>query len=298
MEGHFGKGKVFDEMYNTTSFVAYQENNYLDKKALMDQSVNSIDSNYKCYYEAQIYEEGAQWKNQNDECEMCFCQRGRVKCESEICLKLRCKEQIRIPGQCCPICKNNLAKYASYNNQSCYFEGEKKYHLIGTKWHPFIPPFGFDRCTVCMCTENAQIKCKRNECPTLPCSEKDSYRENPMDCCKKCRAATKSFELIDTMNDQASTDENMEQALMTGSCRFRGKIYANGYEWNPAVYPFGEISCIKCNCKDGKHKCQRLECKPTPPGCLKIIKKNECCPTCANQTSTESGRKRFPQIRF
>ncbi|XP_027198618.1 uncharacterized protein LOC113792860 isoform X2 [Dermatophagoides pteronyssinus] len=280
----FGKNKIFRDMLNATSFVSYEDHNSLDRKAMMDQSaypsMNSINSNYKCYYEAQIYDEGAQWKNQNDDCEMCFCQRGRVKCESEVCLKLRCKEQIRVPGQCCPICKNKLSHYTSNKNQSCYFEGEKRYHLIGSRWHPYIPPFGFDRCTICMCTENAQIKCKRNECPPLPCAERDAYRENPMDCCKKCRTSTRSME---SMSDQASNDDNVEQALATGSCRFRGKIYGNGDEWNPAVDPYGEISCIKCRCKDGLHKCQRLKCKPSPPGCQKILIKGECCPVCADE---------------
>ncbi|KAF7491970.1 Chordin [Sarcoptes scabiei] len=305
LESQSEKNSAFEEMLNTTSFVSYQNSNSLDRKALMDQSsnqpnINSIDSNLKCYYEAQIYEEGAQWKNQNDDCEMCFCQRGRVKCESEICLKLKCREKIRIPGQCCPICKNKLNAQALHRNQSCYFEGDKKYHLIGSRWHPYIPPFGFDRCTVCTCSEGSKIKCKRNECPALPCAERDSYRENPMDCCKKCRGQTRSMMSFDpeTMNDQASNDDNIEQTLMNGNCRFRGRIYSNGDEWNPSIDPYGEINCIRCTCKDGLHKCSRLECKPQPPDCQKIIKKGQCCPVCAGtDQSSENDKENFHRYR-
>lgn len=294
-------------MLNTTSFASFEDKNDIARKAFSDEGYqrrqNSIETKLKCYYEAQIYEEGAQWKNQNDDCEMCFCQRGRIKCESEVCLKLSCKEQIRIPGQCCAVCKDDAHLLNNNTANSCYFEGDKKYHLVGSKWHPYLPPFGFDRCSTCMCSENFQIQCERNQCPPLLCSEHVAYRANPMDCCKRCPNAIplKSIVSMDHMSDQSFTDlaalqqlKNHE-ILQSGGCRFRGTIYSNGDEWNPTVQPYGEIKCVKCKCKDGIHKCKRTECKDLSECKLVVTKSSECCPICADeqgqQTTQIGGRK-------
>jgi len=47
------------------------------KKYINDEdSQNNLigEPSHKCYYEGEIYEDGAQWKAQHDDCEMCFCQ--------------------------------------------------------------------------------------------------------------------------------------------------------------------------------------------------------------------------------
>src|SRR5690606_37345810 len=129
--------------------------------------------------------------------------------------------------------------------------------------HPYLPPFGFDRCSVCMCTEQLQIRCQRNECPPLLCSEEVAYRANPMDCCKRCPNSVPVKSIIDSsLEDQGLTDAELrklreKETLEAGGCRFSGRIYSNGAEWNPVVQPYGEIKCVQCKCKDGVHKCRR-----------------------------------------
>jgi hypothetical protein len=55
-----------------------QENNsQVEKKYINDEDSQSNiigEPTHKCYYEGAIYEDGAQWKAQHDDCEMCFCQ--------------------------------------------------------------------------------------------------------------------------------------------------------------------------------------------------------------------------------
>lgn len=80
-------------------------------------------------------------------------------------------------------------------------------HLAGTKWHPYLPPFGFDRCSVCTCVPNSLvIECRRSvSCPPLTCEEDEAFRENPMDCCKKCPISVKAMDSPDQQGDQRSS---------------------------------------------------------------------------------------------
>ena len=35
--------------------------------------------------------------------------------------------------------------------RGCNFEGDGKFHPAGSRWHPYLPPFGFSKCAVCVC---------------------------------------------------------------------------------------------------------------------------------------------------
>lgn len=62
-----------------------------------------------------------------------------------------------------------------------------QFHSAGSSWYPYLPPNGFDRCTVCTChAETLEIKCPREQCPPLQCSEKIAYRPNKTACCRRC----------------------------------------------------------------------------------------------------------------
>ncbi|XP_054164393.1 dorsal-ventral patterning protein Sog-like isoform X2 [Oppia nitens] len=270
------------------------DDSQMTKKFINDDQQNNIigEPTYKCYYEAKIYEEGSQWKTERDDCEMCFCQRGRVKCEQEVCPELNCTNQTSIAGSCCPVCSNQLDTVS--NNQStttkgCYLDGDKKFHLAGSKWHPYLPPFGFDKCSLCTClAESLTIQCERNiVCPALTCPEQEAYRENPMDCCKRCPNAlpVKSIVSVDQLGDQRSIGGGLKsphELMALGGCKFRGRVYPNGDEWHPTVQPFGEVKCVKCRCKDGRSNCKRIVC-PRITACSIVINRNdECCPICAD----------------
>ena len=81
-------------------------------------------------------------------------------------------------------------------------------HLAGTKWHPYLPPFGFDMCSICTCIpDSLEIECRRSvTCPPLTCDEEEAYRENPTDCCKRCpNAAVRALSSPDEQGDQRSS---------------------------------------------------------------------------------------------
>ena len=48
--------------------------------------------------------------------------------------------------------------------QACWFEGDKQFHLAGSKWHPYIPPWGFSRCALCTCLVNINKQNKNTWC--------------------------------------------------------------------------------------------------------------------------------------
>lgn len=188
-----------------------------------DNNVPAVDA--KCYHYKRFYDEGEQWKNELETCSMCSCIYGRVKCDKLECPPLKCKDDdIRQPrkGECCPTCacKHHVpfetARYLcfgkfNFNNffffsisaaKDKYLLGREnstdinstngcllgdQFHLAGSSWYPYLPPNGFDRCTICTCDPlTLEIKCPRVQCPALTCSEKVAYRPNKAACCKKC----------------------------------------------------------------------------------------------------------------
>ena len=71
--------------------------------------------------------------------------RGTVKCQSILCPATNCANPITPPGECCPTCS------ATQLNSYCEYEGDRRKHPAGTTWHPYIPPWGFSKCTICTC---------------------------------------------------------------------------------------------------------------------------------------------------
>ena len=70
---------------------------------------------------------------------------------------LTCEQPIILEGECCPTCK---AEVPDGKTRGCVFDGDKKFHGAGTTWHPFVPPFGFNRCVTCICQVRAIIEGK------------------------------------------------------------------------------------------------------------------------------------------
>lgn len=67
-----------------------------------------------------------------------------------------------------------------------------QFHTAGSSWHPYLPPNGYDTCTVCTCDIlTLEIRCPRTQCPPLNCSEKIAYRPDKKACCKVCPQVSK-----------------------------------------------------------------------------------------------------------
>lgn len=275
-----GSGKTVDLQTQLTNLPVPQvclSREGKTNKTIPNDSGTPVVGHDKCYFERQEYEDGYQWPSSHDPCVMCFCKRGKIKCDRIICPPSECESPINVANECCPMCP----KYPYPHNISeppvCYFHGDKKFHLAGTRWHPYIPPFGFSRCVICKCdVETLKVMCRRKKCPALPCAEGDTFREYPLDCCKKC----KKYYRPDQLGDEANS-RSPQEILAAGGCRFRGEIRANGSEWHPTVQPWGEITCINCNCKEGRARCRRKKC-PKLTCAVKVHLENECCSRCLN----------------
>ena len=74
------------------------------------------------------------------------CQRGKVVCDEMVCPPTNCSTPVILEGECCPTCHS-----PDPGSAGCTLPGDAILHPAGSKWHPYIPPFGFSRCAVCTC---------------------------------------------------------------------------------------------------------------------------------------------------
>lgn len=241
---------------------------------------------FRCYHDGRWVDDGSQWTSSHNVCDMCSCQRGKVVCHSMVCPTLPCSNTHTLPGDCCPSCSVTNSSSTDIDNKTnkvCYFEGDKRFHRAGTTWHPYVPPFGFIRCAVCTCNATTlTVNCTRITCQPLSCAEKDAYREHHMACCKVCPRV--EVEENEGQGDQGQ-QKSSEEEISYGGCRFRNEVVPNGKEWHPRVQPFGEMQCITCTCKDTKVNCSRPKC-PSLSCQNKIVSEKECCPKCAESSSS------------
>ncbi|CAL1547509.1 unnamed protein product, partial [Lymnaea stagnalis] len=94
----------------------------------------------------------------NDNCQICKCDVGSVKCHSVSCPAVSCTNPIQ--DGCCPSCAG------------CDYRGNryKNYTVIDDA----------DRCRTCVC-QSGNVKCVANPCPPVTC-------EHPHfgQCCDEC----------------------------------------------------------------------------------------------------------------
>ncbi|CAB4057349.1 CHRD [Lepeophtheirus salmonis] len=229
------------------------------------------------YQEYSIYEDGDQWTALHESCSMCSCRRGKVICDPMVCPETDCDNPMILEGECCATCPTDVT---SDNSLGCVFSGDKKFHIAGTRWHPYIPPFGFSRCAVCTCDAGTlQVKCRSQQCPKLNCFGNKQIRPNILSCCKICDHSTHEREIS-----------------IKGGCVWRNNFYNNGDVWHPSVLPFGEMKCVNCKCKDGTTKCAKTICKKL--SCLyQLLMKAKCCPRCATTKAEVRKAKKVMRLK-
>lgn len=98
--------------------------------------------------DGRFFKDGNQFRT-NKTCELCNCEKGSIKCFNQECPNLSCKQQVRLNGECCSICKSTYK--VKNENLSCKLSSDVSYKA-GAVWHPFIIPLGFDKCTICSCS--------------------------------------------------------------------------------------------------------------------------------------------------
>lgn len=267
------RGKLKSTKVPSHCFPIHTDNNVPNLPGDHSDS-NLIAPDAKCFHSGRFYDESEQWRNANDVCQMCACQRGQPICESIKCPAAQCKpneELVRRDGECCSMCipQNVVIEPKSAVEQKvrgCRLGDQ--FHLAGAIWHPFLPPNGFDTCTTCTCDVlTLEVRCPRIVCPPLPCSEKVAYRPDKKACCKVCPESKSSRSdkagpfNPNVLQDQAShKTTSTEEILSQGGCKVLNKVYENGQEWHPILASHGEQKCIKCRCKDSKVNCDRKRC--------------------------------------
>ena len=105
--------------------------------------------NLDCNFESKLFKNGDQWKSSNNSCQMCHCDQGTSKCDLQQCPPLKCKKQIKLTDECCPVCQNRFLPEQP-ETAGCRLSANIFYKATAV-WYPFMPPFGFDKCTVCSC---------------------------------------------------------------------------------------------------------------------------------------------------
>lgn len=142
---------------------------------------------------------------------------------------------------------------------------------LGSSWHPYLPPNGYDTCAICSCDANTlEIKCPRIQCPPLTCSEKVAFRPDKKACCKRCPDVSFNTNLFVIINwnqlisqvkpkvvkNSGDPDNQLDDpsklpstVTLPGSCKSHMGWHKNGDEWHPIIASIGEQKCIKCRCK-------------------------------------------------
>ncbi|XP_041419135.1 chordin-like [Xenopus laevis] len=235
-----------------------------------------------CSFEGQLRAHGSQWAPEYDrKCSMCSCQKRTVICDPIVCPPLNCSQPVQTSDQCCPVCeeKKEMREVKkterTRTSEGCFFDGDRSWKAAGTRWHPFVPPFGLIKCAICTCRgSTGEVHCEKVTCPKLSCT--NPIRANPSDCCKQCPVEElSSLELADSMQSDGSPR----------SCRFGRQWYPNNERWHPTVPPFGEMKCVTCSCMEGVTQCRKQECTGTTCGIGS--KRDKCCTKCKDTDEEE-----------
>ena len=121
--------------------------------------------------------------------------RGSVVCDEILCPTVTCEKPFLPEGECCPLCNTNITTNAEETEDQgtgCFLEGDQILHPPGSKWHPYIPPFGFSRCATCTCDpESLKVECQSQKCPRLDCPADQQFRPDALACCKVLKKIVK-----------------------------------------------------------------------------------------------------------
>ncbi|XP_077998129.1 chordin-like [Glandiceps talaboti] len=228
-----------------------------------------------CYFENEYHADGSSWSPEFDEkCTTCRCTRRATICDPVMCPPLNCSSPVEDSDKCCPVCPSGNdreignGKTVLDKSEDCFFDGDKKYHSLGVKWHPYIPPFGYVPCALCECMPGNQVNCTKIKCPEINCPH--PVRLNEMDCCQTCPVVTETI-----ISDIQADDKK--------DCYINGFWYEHGEVWKPEVEGAAEetMKCLTCKCEDGFAECQRETCHEL--SCKKTVEvPGECCPMCAD----------------
>ncbi|XP_038068738.1 zonadhesin-like isoform X3 [Patiria miniata] len=246
-----------------------------------------------CTFKDKSYVSGESWTK--GPCKTCSCENSKVSCENTQCPALDCADPVRVKGECCLKCPDQL--------KSCTFDDGREFdHGTSLK---------YSNCTTCYC-DNSVITCDTELCKALDCAEPLSQEGKCCDTCPGDRVSkgctTKSgrkmrhgeiwqrnpCKVCTCDNGNLRCDKETCPALPCDQplkrvpeecCRkcppdpdnacsdAEGNTYMPREKWNPD--PCTECECtelggVRCTSKD----CPALDCDNPAPV------EGQCCMTC------------------
>ncbi|XP_064423147.1 von Willebrand factor C and EGF domain-containing protein [Latimeria chalumnae] len=252
----------------------------------------------RCFYEGILINHESVFLPADDNCTVCICISGDLKCISPECLPVTCDKPIL--SDCCPHCP-----------VECIFQG--KTYPDGAE---FANPG--DICTTCTC-QNGEVECSYNSCPVLECPRED-WLLQPGECCFICSKTTvKAGCSVDDNGIEfpvgqiwspgdpceicicqadgsvvCKRTECLESCLnpvlipgqccpdCSAGCSYNGEIYQSNQSFASAL-----DQCLTCICLSGSVACSPVECNV---GCTYPFHSDgDCCPSCTD--CNHEGRK-------
>lgn len=200
-----------------------------------------------CFFEEKFYKNDASWVSSFNPCQMCFCQNREHKCDIMTCPELDCpnNNKTEVIGECCPVCGGK--ELSNLSMKKCIFNGVT--YSPGSKFHPFMIPYGFDLCTECVCDlASLDIKCKRLNDTNKNCKKYLTKGKNPDGEQDDDSLLPPPAPVIPVVSKPVIFAEYI---LRNGGCKNPNQgqpPYANGTIYHPSISSLGLYKCVTCTC--------------------------------------------------
>ncbi|XP_063970830.1 kielin/chordin-like protein [Lytechinus pictus] len=223
-----------------------------------------------------------------ERCQTCRCSQGSIICDPVTCPQVSCSNPVRMPGQCCPECRQCVFEGTTYQNEEEFISQR-------------------DPCQRCRC-EVGEVRCTDQRTQGLVCGPPCSHPvQIPGQCCPECSQCEYDGRIIpDGMQFRHFTDPCQICTCSRGSvvcepetcppaqcsnpvyvnpddccprcqvCVDAGREYHEGERWESSSDP-----CLECSCQDLRVSCEPRPCPAvqcTHPGKIHSM----CCAECSD----------------
>ncbi|XP_067849825.1 kielin/chordin-like protein isoform X2 [Heptranchias perlo] len=243
----------------------------------------------QCLYEGKVVNHEDVFSPSNDNCTLCVCISGNVKCITPECPPVTCEKPTLL--DCCPTCP------AECIDQGIVYPHGAEFTRAGID------------CISCVCL-NGEVECSYSPCPVLDCAREDWFLE-PGQCCFTCRqdktvkgcfiddngiefpvgqiwSPGDPCEVCVCQADGSIVCKRTEcfetcahPILVPGQCCpdcSAGCAYGGVTYQNNETFPSAADSCLTCICLSGSAACSPIECKVSCT--YPFHPEGECCPLC------------------
>jgi hypothetical protein len=263
----------------------------------------------ECISSYGMYRQNNETWTESDDCIKCTCINGTKECLSELCEHPKCKNPIKIEGECCLKCPNdnsiliqplkfpphcNLIKFkcnltcsnglkldnnrcplcecSKFEVKSCEFSCENQ----DLKYYPLN-----DR--ICKCTSYCQ---KRQKC-SISCP--NGYAKD-LNGCDKCECESNGYtsNLVDCFylnNQEYCPLIEYSNSLNNNFTKSKSNICKAAITQTPIIIKLDK--CTKCLCKEESIYCETHQFSQQYL-CENLISNENCCSKCSNENEIKS----------